>query len=138
MIYLEGKYKNFHPLKNFIVVYCFTISCYFLLYSEVSQPCVYVHPLAGSYCHLRLHRATGRVPCADSLCTVAQSCPTLCNPMEGGFPGFWKFPGHGILEARILEWVAISYSRGSSRPRNQIHVSCIIGRFFTYCATWEA
>ena len=42
---------------------------------------------------------------------------------------------HGILQARILEWVAISFSRGSSRPRNQAQVSCTTGRFFTKWAT---
>ena len=44
---------------------------------------------------------------------------------------------HGILQARILEWVAISFSRGSSRPRDQTPVSCIAGRFFTIWATRE-
>ena len=46
---------------------------------------------------------------------VAQSCPTLCNPVDCSPPGF---PVHGILQARILEWVTISFSRGSSRPRD--------------------
>ena len=45
---------------------------------------------------------------------------------------------HGILQARILEWTAISFSRGSSQPRDQIQVSCIVDRFFTICATREA
>ena len=47
----------------------------------------------------------------------------------------------GILQARILEWVAMSSSRESSQPKNQTHVShifCIAGRFFTHEATWEA
>ena len=44
---------------------------------------------------------------------VAQSCPTLCDPVDCSLPGFSV---HGILQARILEWVAISFSRGSSRP----------------------
>ena len=43
-----------------------------------------------------------------------------------------------ILQARILEWVAISFSRGSSQPRDQIQVSCIAGGFFTFWATREA
>jgi len=46
----------------------------------------------------------------------------------------WSLPGfsvHGILQARILEWVAISFSRESSRPRNDTWVSCIAGKFFT-------
>ena len=46
---------------------------------------------------------------------VAQSCPTLCDPMDCSLPGFSL---HGILQARVLEWVAISFSRGSSRPRD--------------------
>ena len=46
---------------------------------------------------------------------VAQSCPTLCDPMECSLPGSSV---HGILQARVLEWVAISFSRGSSRPRD--------------------
>ena len=45
---------------------------------------------------------------------------------------------HGILQARILEWVAFPFSRGSSQPKDQTHVSCIAGRFFTSWATKEA
>ena len=47
---------------------------------------------------------------------VAQLCPTLCHPMDYNLPGSCV---HGILQARVLEWVAISYSRGSSRPRDR-------------------
>ena len=53
----------------------------------------------------------------------------------------YSLPGssvHGILQARILEWVAISFSRGSSRPRNRTWVCCIVGRFFTHWAVREA
>ena len=49
-----------------------------------------------------------------------QSCPILCNPIDGSPPGSSV---HGVLQARILEWVAISSSRGSSRPRNETDVS---------------
>ena len=45
---------------------------------------------------------------------------------------------HGIFQARILEWVAIPISRGSSPPRDRTWVSCIAGRFFASCATREA
>ena len=45
---------------------------------------------------------------------------------------------HGILQARILEWVAISFSRGSSQPRDQTQISCTAGRFLTIWATREA
>ena len=47
---------------------------------------------------------------------VAQSCPTLCDPMDCNLLGFSV---HGILQARILEWIAISFSKGSSRPRDR-------------------
>ena len=59
---------------------------------------------------------------------VAQSCPTLCNPMDYRPPGSSV---HGILQARILEWVVIAFSRGHSWPRDWTHVSCIAGRFST-------
>ena len=58
---------------------------------------------------------------------VAQSCPTLCDPMDYSLPGFSV---HGIFQARVLEWGAISFSRGSSRPRDWTQVSCIVGRRF--------
>ena len=61
------------------------------------------------------------------LCLVTQSCPTLCNPMDYSLP---RSSVHGILQARILEWVAMYSSRGSSQPRNQTGVSCIAGRYF--------
>ena len=59
---------------------------------------------------------------------VVQSFPTLCDPLDCSLPGSSV---HGILQARILEWVAIFISRGSSPPRDQTEVSCIVGRFFT-------
>ena len=57
-----------------------------------------------------------------------QSCPTVCDPMDCSLPGSAV---HGILQAKILEWVAISFSRGSSQPRNWTHVSC------TSCIGWS-
>ena len=64
---------------------------------------------------------------------VVQSCPTLCDPMDCSPPGSSI---HGILQARIVEWITISFSRGSSRPRDQTRVSCIAG--FNLWATREA
>ena len=61
---------------------------------------------------------------------VAQSCPSLCGPMY--------YTVHGILQARILEWVAFPFSKGSSQPRTRTQVSHIAGRFFTSWATREA
>ena len=66
---------------------------------------------------------------------VAQLCPTLCNPMDGSLPGSSV---HGVLKASKLEWVAITFSRGSSRPRGQTQVSHIAGGCFPVWATREA
>ena len=66
---------------------------------------------------------------------AAQSCLTLCDPMDYSLP---RSSVHEILQATILEWVTICFSRGSSRPRNGTRVSCIAGRFFTIWATREA
>ena len=65
---------------------------------------------------------------------VTQSCPTLCDPMDCGRQ---HSSVHGIFQARVLEWVAISFSRGSSQPRGQTWVSRIVGRRFTIWATRE-
>ena len=54
---------------------------------------------------------------------VTQSYPTVCNPMD--------YTVHGILQARILEWVALPFSSRSSQPRDRTQVSHIAGRFFT-------
>ena len=59
---------------------------------------------------------------------VAQSCLTLCKSMDCSPPGFSV---HGVFQAGILEWVAISFSRGSSPPRDRTQVSRIAGRHFT-------
>ena len=61
---------------------------------------------------------------------VTQSCPILCHPMD--------YIIHGILQAGILEWVAISFSREPSQPRDRTQVSCIADGFFTNLATREA
>ena len=66
---------------------------------------------------------------------VVQSCPTCYDPMYCSLPGS-SF--HGIFQARVLEWVATSFSRRSSQPRVQTQVFCIAGRSFTIWATREA
>ena len=65
---------------------------------------------------------------------ITQSCLTLCDPMDSNLPGSSI---HGIPQARIVEWAAISFSRGSSPPRDPTQISCIAGRFFTIWATQE-
>ena len=69
---------------------------------------------------------------------MLQSLSQLCNPMDYSLPGCSV---HGNSQARILEWVTISYSRAPSQPRGQTHISCAscLGRRVLYqCATWEA
>ena len=73
-------------------------------------------------------------PTLESESEVAQSCPTLCDPMDCSLSGSSV---HGIFQARVLEWIAISFPRGSSRPRNRTQVSHIAGRHFTVWATKE-
>ena len=74
--------------------------------------------LLSQWCH----------PTISSCCPIL--LPTLCDPMD--------YIVHGILQARILERVAVPFSRGSSHPRDQSHVSCIAGGFFTSWAIREA
>ena len=66
---------------------------------------------------------------------VAPRSPTLCDTVDCSLPGSIV---HGILQARILEWAAIPFSRGSSQPKDRTQVSSIAGRFFTSLATREA
>ena len=84
--------------------------------------CSALSPLAGS----RNHSVKVK---------VAQSRPTLCDPMDCSLP---DSSVHEILQARILEWVAVPFPRGSSQPSDQTQVSRIVGGFFTIWATREA
>ena len=80
----------------------------------------------GCYCarHFSITSPiTKDLPFPWSEVEVAQSCPTLCDPMD--------YTVYGILQARILEWVAFPFSRGSSQPRDGTQIPCIAGRFFT-------
>ena len=65
----------------------------------------------------------------ECCCLVTKLCPALCDSMDCRPPGSSV---HGISQARILEWVAISISRGSSQPRGWTHISCI-GKWILYC-----
>ena len=68
-----------------------------------------------------------KYPCVK----VAQLCPTLCDPTNCSLQGSSI---HGVFQARVLEWVAISFSRGSFPPRDRTQVSCTVGRCFTILA----
>ena len=70
----------------------------------------------------------------ESESEVAQLCPTLCDPMACSLPGSSV---HGIFQAIVLEWISISFSSGSSRPRDQTQVSRIVDRCFTVWPTRE-
>ena len=85
---------------------------------------------------LACRKAAARtLACVEPACSVAQSCPTLCDPLDHSPPGF-SF--RGILQTRNMEWVAIPVSRGSSPPGNRTQISCISGSFFTVWAAREA
>ena len=71
---------------------------------------------------------------SESESEVTQSCPTLCDPMDCSLSGSSV---HGVFQARVLKWIAISFSRWSSWPRNRTLVSHIAGRRFTIWATRE-
>ena len=70
--------------------------------------------------------------CCAVLCLVARLCPTLYDPVDCNPPGSSSM---GILQARVLAWIAMPSSRGSSQLRDQTHVSCLAGRLFTIRAT---
>ena len=65
------------------------------------------------------------------VCLGAQLCPTLCNSMDCSPP---DSSVHWILQAKILEWVAIPFSKESSQPRDRTYISCTVSRFFTISA----
>ena len=72
------------------------------------------------------------------VCLLSLSCPTLCDPMDCKLLGSSV---HGSFRARILDWVAISYLRRPSQPRDQTCISCVccVGRWILWCySTWEA
>ena len=69
-----------------------------------------------------------------SLCMHAQTCPTFWDPVDFSPSDFLV---HGIIQARILKWVSLTFYRGSSWPSDETQVSCLEGRFFTIWATRE-
>ena len=97
------------------------------------------HPSISSKLCLRIFHLTSVAKKAKILTSseseVTQSCLTLCDPVDCSLPGFSV---HGIFLARVLEWVAISFSRGSCRPRDWTWISCIASRRFTLWAMREA
>ena len=76
---------------------------------------------------LKVNSCTAQGSVSTDVCAQSQSCPTLCNPLDCRPP---RSSVHGILQTRILEWVAMPSSRGSSHPRHRTQVSCVAGGFF--------
>ena len=121
--------RIFYSFKNilyFILEYsCLTMLCFTCIVGCFSYTCIYFK----FFSHLGYYRILSRVPCVisqnfetkclllvtyDCVCVlVTQSCPAICFPTDYSLPGSST---HGILQARILEWVAIPFSRGSSNP----------------------
>ena len=121
--------RTIHSIHLLFILYefllcCFLLSSYlkvgvYLIFIIITLP-VTSEVLGGCVC----------------LCVlVAQLCLTLCDPVDSCPPGSSV---HGIAQARVLEWVAIPFSRGSSWPWDQTWVSCTAGRFLTVWATKEA
>ena len=107
-----------------------SISFYAIPFPSPLPPQTIIHQ-DSNWNHINLHTNFGRVDTILSFlwyCVkVAQSCLSLCDSMV--------YTVHGILQARILEWVAFPFSRGSSQPRDRTQVSHIAGRFFTSWTT---
>ena len=107
------------------------------------QRCVYTHTRTWIYMCIRIHIAVCIYICTLMHKAYLRTCPLdeelscvqLCNVMDCSPPGSTLL---GISQARILEWVAISFSRGSSSSRDRTQVFCIAGGFFTVRATREA
>ena len=88
---------------------------------------------AYSMCYI-LYRILYTYDIEHSMCVSCSVSPTLCNSMDCSLPGSSV---HGILQARILEWIAMPSSRGSTPLKDWTQVSCIADSFFTTTASWE-
>ena len=115
-----------YPIKNWSIDYIELPASFFHLKMPSQFSGHLLFPLSSN---------TSPLITSESESEVAQSRPTLCDPMDYSPPGSSV---HGILQARILEWVAIFFSRVSSQPRDRTQVSCNAGRRFNLWATREA
>ena len=112
---------------------CESVIVGFFIFQEKLEMC---NCLLISTFHIPWGPSAGWVVTSDALCVlVTRWCLTLCGPMGDSPPGSSI---HGIFQARVLEWIAISFSRGSSWPRDWTWVSCIAGKLFTVWSTREA
>ena len=114
-------------LFNFLLLFSRSITSDSLQPHELQHPSFPCPSLSPRICEGRTHVILVR----DGLfccCLVISHIQLFCDPMDCSLPGSSV---HGISQSGILEWVAISFSWGSSWPRDQTHLSCTAGRFFT-------
>ena len=135
--------KNMNKMIIQRMHYCSFIIVFLGMDSGVSLPSFEVWPWCLPWANYlisqRLSFSSVKFMCV-CVCAHAHvlSCPTLCNPMDYSLPGSSV---HGIMQARVLEQVATSFSSGSFRPRDWTHISCIScsGRWtLHHWATWKA
>ena len=109
-----------------------------ILFLKLTQDCILLVFISLDFILLVICKQYNCVCVCVCVCARAQSCPTLCNTMDYSPPGSSV---HEFSQTRILEWVAMLSSRGSSRPRDRTHIfsiSCIGRHILYYHATWEA
>ena len=114
---------NLTLFLKFLLMYVVDLQCC-ISFKYKAKWFSYTHICIYTYIYIEVKRSE-----------VAQSCLTLCDPMDYNLPGSSVY---GIFQGRVLEWVAISFYRGYSWPRDQTRVSHIVGRRFTVWATREA
>ena len=116
LIYWNGVEIHDLPILFFVII--------FLWFANMSLLLFRLFPVFLD-CHYWWHES-------ENESEVAQSCPTLCDPMDCSLSGSSV---HGIFQAIVLEWIAISFSRGTSWPMDWTQVSRIVDRCFTVWAT---
>ena len=104
-------------------------------FQRVRHYWTHTHTHTRAYTHTNTHIGVATIIALYTWQQVAQSCPTLYDSVDCSPP---SSSIHRVLQARIPEWVAVSFSRGSSQPRDRIQVSHIAGRRFNLWATREA
>ena len=126
--------NTFLLMRNKFVYSC-SIKIHALGFDELWENIFWILLVVEVFCLQKVVKILEEVIVGQWKVKVAQLCLTLCYPMDCSLQGFSV---HGIFQARVLEWVAIPFSRGSSWPRDWTWVSCIVGRRFTLWATMEA
>ena len=109
-----------------------TLECWELTHAFQTNSHFLFNPASVSFCYSQPKNPNEHGICC---CLVTKSCLTLCDPMDCSSPGFSV---HGICQTRILEWVALPSSRGSSWPRDRTHIFCVGRQILYHWATSEA